>query len=186
MVYSSISSRLQEGLDKTSNFGTLDIIAALEWVKQNILLFGGDPNNITIFGESAGGHNVLSLLVAKQAKGLFHKAISQSGYTTSFSLEEAFKQINKSSTSEHTSWNIVNKIIKEKSLDLNQEDDRFDIRDLLKNMPAEDFFKYYSERHSYENLVILTEDRLVIPEIGLTEALSKKEYVNNENNCWLK
>ena len=170
---------LQEGLDKTSNFGTLDIIAALEWVKQNILLFGGDPNNITIFGESAGGHNVLSLLVAKQAKGLFHKAISQSGYTTSFSLEEAFKQINKSSTSEHTSWNIVNKIIKEKSLDLNQEDDRFDIRDLLKNMPAEDFFKYYSERHSYENLVILTEDRIVIPEIGLTAALSMKEYVNN-------
>ena len=107
---------LQEDLDKTSNFGTLDIIAALEWVKLNILLFGGDPNNVTIFGESAGGHNVLSLLVAKQAKGLFHKAISQSGYTTSFSKKEAFKQTKKSSTSKHTSWNIVNKIIKDKTL----------------------------------------------------------------------
>ena len=74
---------LQSGIDKTSNFGTLDIIQALKWVKNNIYLFGGDPNNVTIFGESAGGHNVLSLLVSKQAKNLFHKAISKSGYTTS-------------------------------------------------------------------------------------------------------
>ena len=72
---------LQDGIDKTSNFGTLDIISALEWVNENINSFGGDPQNITIFGESAGGHNVLSLLVSKQAKGLFHKAISMSGYT---------------------------------------------------------------------------------------------------------
>mgnify|MGYP003338250016 CR=1 FL=1 len=79
-----------EGIDKTSNFGTLDIIEALKWVNKNIKLFGGDPNNITIFGESAGGHNVLSLLIAPQAKGLFHKAISQSGYTTSVSKENAF------------------------------------------------------------------------------------------------
>ena len=71
------------GIDKTSNFGTLDIIKALEWVNLNIEKFGGDKDNITIFGESAGGHNVFSLLVAPQAKGLFHKAISQSGYTTS-------------------------------------------------------------------------------------------------------
>ena len=66
----------QQGLDKTSNFGTLDIIQALKWVNKNIKLFGGDPNNITIFGESAGGHNVLSLMVSPQAKGLFNKAIS--------------------------------------------------------------------------------------------------------------
>ena len=52
--------------------------------KLNIRLFGGDPNNVTIFGESAGGHNVFSLLVA-QASNLFNKAISQSGYTTSYS-----------------------------------------------------------------------------------------------------
>ena len=170
---------LQEGLDKTSNFGTLDIIAALEWVKLNILLFGGDPNNVTIFGESAGGHNVLSLLVTKQAKGLFHKAISQSGYTTSFSKKEAFKQTNRSSTSQYTSWNIVNKIIKDKSLNITQEDNRADIRALLKNMSAKDFYRYYSERPSYENLVTLTEDGIVIPEIGLTMALSKNEYVNS-------
>tara|TARA_A100001011_G_scaffold240793_1_gene248774 strand:+ start:666 stop:2453 length:1788 start_codon:yes stop_codon:yes gene_type:complete len=169
----------QFDLDKTSNFGTLDIIAALEWVQSNISLFNGDPNNVTIFGESAGGHNVLSLLVAKQATDLFHKAISQSGYTTTSSKEAAYKQINKSSTSKHTSWNIVNKIIEDTSLDIIQEDNLIKVRDLLKNITAEEFFKYYSERQSYENLSLLTADGIVIPEIGLTEALSREEYVNN-------
>ena len=80
----------QNGLDKTSNFGTLDIIQALQWVQNNITAFGGDSENVTIFGESAGGHNVLSLLSSPISNGLFHKAISQSGYTTTFTLEEAF------------------------------------------------------------------------------------------------
>ncbi len=168
---------LQSGVDKTSNFGTLDIIAALEWVKLNISLFGGDPENITIFGESAGGHNVLSLLVAKQARGLFHKAISQSGYTTTYSKQDAYKQKISSSTSKHASWNIVNKIIKDKSLDIIQEDDNVNVRKILKNLTAEEFFKYYSNKPSYENLAILTADEIVIPQIGLTEALSKSEYV---------
>ena len=88
----------QTNLDKTSNFGTLDLIAALRWVNKNIILFGGDPNNVTIFGESAGGHNVFSLLVTKQARGLFHKAISMSGYTSSISSDDAFMQ-NKQSSS---------------------------------------------------------------------------------------
>jgi len=80
---------LQNGIDKTSNFGTLDIMEALKWVQANIQNFGGDPDNITIFGESAGGNNVLSLLASPMGNGLFHKAISQSGYTTSFTKEEA-------------------------------------------------------------------------------------------------
>ena len=170
---------LQFSIDKTSNFGTLDIIAALEWVQSNIAFFGGDPNNVTIFGESAGGHNVLSLIVAKQAKGLFHKAISQSGYTTTYSKNDAYRQFEESATSQHSSWNIVNKIIKDKSLDLIQVDNNIEIRKILKSLTAKDFFKYYSERPSYENLTILTADGIVIPEIGLAEALSKKEYVNH-------
>ena len=81
--------RQQSGIDKTSNFGTLDIMEALKWVQANIQNFGGDPDNITIFGESAGGNNVFSLLASPMGNGLFHKAISQSGYTTSFTKEEA-------------------------------------------------------------------------------------------------
>ena len=62
----------------TANAGMLDQITALKWVQNNIEVFGGDPNNITIFGESAGGCSILSLLAMPAAKGLFHKAIVQS------------------------------------------------------------------------------------------------------------
>ena len=104
------------GLDKTSNFGILDIVLALKWVNENIAAFGGDPSNITIFGESAGGHNVLSLLVASQAKGLFHKAISQSGYTKSSSLQNAYKSENFNGDGISDSWTVLNKIIVDKQL----------------------------------------------------------------------
>ncbi|OGP56030.1 MAG: hypothetical protein A2V67_13885 [Deltaproteobacteria bacterium RBG_13_61_14] len=63
----------------SGNYGTLDIIQALKWVKENIANFGGDPTNVTIAGESAGGMNVYSLLVSPLASGLFQRAISESG-----------------------------------------------------------------------------------------------------------
>lgn len=63
----------------SGNAGMLDIVAALEWVRDNIALFGGDPGNVTIFGESGGGAKVSYLLAMPRAKGLFHKAVVQSG-----------------------------------------------------------------------------------------------------------
>ncbi len=65
--------------DLTVNMGMQDQIAALKWVKDNIEGFGGDPKNVTIFGESAGGASVYCLLAMPAAKGLFHHAIPQSG-----------------------------------------------------------------------------------------------------------
>ena len=62
----------------SGNFGTLDLIQALQWVRDNAAAFGGDPGNVTLFGESAGGLNVYSLLASPLAKGLFHRAIAQS------------------------------------------------------------------------------------------------------------
>jgi para-nitrobenzyl esterase len=62
-----------------SNYGMMDMIASLEWVKRNAAAFGGDPDNVTIFGESAGGMAVQRLMTSPAAKGLFHKAAVQSG-----------------------------------------------------------------------------------------------------------
>lgn len=75
--------------DASPNFGTLDNIRALEWIRDEISAFGGDPNLITIFGESAGGQNVAALLASPRARGLFHRAIVQSGSFASTPLAEA-------------------------------------------------------------------------------------------------
>lgn len=65
--------------DDSGNYGTLDIIKVLHWIQDNISGFGGDPDNVTIAGESAGALNVMSLLISEKAKGLYHKGIAESG-----------------------------------------------------------------------------------------------------------
>ncbi|HUT52388.1 MAG TPA: carboxylesterase family protein [bacterium] len=79
--------RTGDALDDSGNFGTLDILAALNWVHDNIEDFGGDPGNVTIAGESAGGINVFSMLACPPAAGRFHRAIVQSGLPFSNELK---------------------------------------------------------------------------------------------------
>ena len=75
--------------DKAANFAILDQIAALRWVRDNIAGFGGNPSLVTIFGESAGGADVAGLLASPLAKGLFHRAIIQSGFFDSETRADA-------------------------------------------------------------------------------------------------
>ena len=76
-------------LDRSGNFGLLDQVALLRWVQENVGVFGGDPDRVTVFGESAGGQDTLALMVSPVSAGLFHGAIAQSGYTSSVTLAEA-------------------------------------------------------------------------------------------------
>ncbi|CAG2055708.1 unnamed protein product [Timema podura] len=88
-----------DGSDVSANNGLRDQVMALTWVNKNISKFGGDPDNVTLFGESAGAACVHSLLLAPSAKGLFHKAIAQSGsallpvchFNSSVSTQRAFR-----------------------------------------------------------------------------------------------
>jgi para-nitrobenzyl esterase len=70
----------------SGNYMFLDMVAALKWVQRNIAAFGGDPDNVTIFGQSGGGDKVVCMLTSPLAKGLFHRAICQSGGSHAFSL----------------------------------------------------------------------------------------------------
>src|SRR5947208_2729983 len=72
----------------SGNAGVLDLVAALQWVRNNIAGFGGDPGNVTIFGESGGGGKVSVLLAMPAARGLFHRAVIQSGATIRVSTRQ--------------------------------------------------------------------------------------------------
>ena len=81
-VFGFLSHAELEGEDAVANFGLWDLIAALQWIQDNIEQFGGDPDRVTLFGESAGAENTLALMFSNDAKNLFHRAAlhSTSGY----------------------------------------------------------------------------------------------------------
>ncbi|WP_087002535.1 carboxylesterase/lipase family protein [Rhizobium sullae] len=77
--YTNLSHLDGESFGDAANAGHLDIVAALKWVRDNISVFGGDPGNVTVFGQSGGGSKIMILLSMPEARGLFHRAISMSG-----------------------------------------------------------------------------------------------------------
>ena len=98
--------------ERSGNFGTLDTIRALEWVRDNVAAFGGDPGNVTIFGESAGGRNVFSLLLSPLAEGLFHRAILQSPGLGGSNPDEAENFADAPTPGGPTSWpNSSNEVL---------------------------------------------------------------------------
>lgn len=83
------SLQSSDAFSSSGNFANLDQIRALQWVRDNAAAFGGDPSRVTVFGESAGGFNTWTLMLSGQAKGLFHRAIVESGCPYTVTLEKA-------------------------------------------------------------------------------------------------
>lgn len=122
--------------DKSGNYGTLDLIKALEWVRDNIEAFGGDPNNVTIAGESGGAFNVLSLLISPTAKGLFHHAIVESGLSL----------ISNTNTAEAQSIDLlINLLIKDR-----KAKNQLEAGQILKKMSGEEVEEYLRSKSAFK------------------------------------
>jgi len=85
-VFGFLSHPELAGEDAVANFGLWDLVAALQWVQDNIEKFGGDRDRVTLFGESAGGENILALMFARPAAGLFHRGVLQSAAAYGMSM----------------------------------------------------------------------------------------------------
>jgi para-nitrobenzyl esterase len=127
--------------DQSGNFGTLDLIKALEWVKDNIEAFGGDPNNVTIAGESGGAFNVLSLLISPLAKKLFHHAIAESGLSHICSTTTAESQSNAL---------LINLLIKDRKVK-NQEE----AKEYIKKMSTAEVKEYFRSKSAFKIMKVI-------------------------------
>ncbi len=113
-------------LDRSGNFGTLDMIEGLRWVNSNIHNFGGNKNNVTLFGGSSGAKSVMSMLFTPLSKGLFNKGIILSGLTDGITLDQASGFIDETPyTIEYSSSEILLKLINKK--------EKYNSRKLAKN-----------------------------------------------------
>jgi para-nitrobenzyl esterase len=149
-------------LDRTANFGTLDLVAALQWVRANIEVFGGDPALVTIFGESAGGQNVATLLASPLARGLFSRAIIQSGLFDSTPLDHA--------ENGETEANAARKAA-----------DRAGAKtaDELRGLSLEALYAAYElDGQGYLTMPLIIADGVALPEAGLRAAFATKDGFN--------
>ncbi len=107
LAHPQLSAESERGL--SGNYGILDQIAALQWVQANIEAFGGDPDRVTVFGESAGAVSVYCLMASPLARGLFHRAIAQSG-TPPESMKPLRGEGGRRGTQEQTGQEIATKL----------------------------------------------------------------------------
>ena len=138
----------KRGDEKTDsgNFALVDLIQALSWVKANIKAFGGNPENVTIAGESAGGQNVISLINSPLAKNFFQKAISQSGLIKTTTPEQG---------AEHVNSIIAKLLVKDGSA---ADEKAAAVK--LKGMTAADIAKYLKSKSAQDLLEMYPEGKL--------------------------
>ena len=150
-----------EKYKSSGNVGMLDIVAALEWVHDNIENFGGDPNNVTVFGQSGGGAKVLTLTAMPAAKGLFHKAIVQSG---------AIEAMGMTLPTQKNSRRVAEVILEK--LNLSPED-----VDKLQTIPYEKFVKVANS--SYNQVAKEFGDEMYQGDLGWTPIIDGVNILQN-------
>ncbi len=161
-AHEALRASAQTPQDAAAAFTTLDLIASLKWVRDNIAAFGGDPGKVTIFGESAGGHNVVTLLASPLAKGLFHRAIVQSGSFDSITIAEA-------QGDEGGRANTSNEIAQK----LNAS-----TAEALRALPADRFLSAYTIGRGFVDVPRVIEDGVVLPASPLRDAFASTETFN--------
>jgi len=154
-AHPALRDAAQTEADTAASFALQDMIAALEWVQANGAAFGGDTDRVTIFGESAGGHNVAALLASPPARGLFHRAIIESGIVWSTPLPVAEEG---DAYTPHGAIEIVDGI-------LGAEADA----EAIRSMGLGDLFEAYGIDGDPPRMI---EDGVVLPEGGIRAAAS--------------
>ena len=161
--------------DQSGNYGTLDTILALNWIKENITSFGGDVDNVTIFGESAGGHNVIALFASPLASGLFDKVIMQSGIVSVPALAAAENYYPDSYISDAISGREV---INELLIQDGQANNREQAKEIQDAMALEDIARFARNKTPTE---LLSAERAARPrKAGMTRAFPDGHVIRSE------
>ena len=152
----ALRAETSDPLEQSGNFGTLDQIRALAWVRDNIAAFGGDPGNVTIFGESAGGTDVYALLVAPPARGLFARAIVESGVLSRTTTDDAERLVDDTPAGyEHSSGEALLALLTRRGL----ARDRADAKARLAGMRPEEIAAFLRGLDVWSLLAVYGEGR---------------------------
>ncbi len=172
--------------DQSGNYGTLDIIHALSWVRENIENFGGNPDNITVFGESAGALNTLLMMISPKAKGLFHKAIVQSGGIWTSIVAEGEHYLDDDVPGHaFSSREVINRLLMADDLAVNREGAKTyqnqmsdqDIAAYLYSKSSSDLLKVYES--GYGGMISMPKifsDGVVLPQKNALEVFRSSEH----------
>lgn len=185
--YHRLTTALKNAEDASGNYALLDSIYALKWVRDNIAFFGGDPNKVTIFGESAGGTNVLALIASPYGRGLFAGAISQSGNASlgvSKTWAANYKDDLRRPGSVYSTSEMLLRFVSHQSEDCDRNCARVQVASMnaseqaaiMRATDAADIIKLYGDFDDmlrYMPRIIL--DGFILPKQGILAALADRE-----------
>ncbi|SVD47366.1 uncharacterized protein METZ01_LOCUS400220, partial [marine metagenome] len=177
----SIKELSVDAMNASGNYGNIDTIQSLEWVQSNIAEFGGDPSNITIFGESAGGYNVAALLSSPIAEGLFHKAIIQSGGIKPGDITHSESYLKDNLPwKNYTSRELVNQLLierdyaqtREEAFSLQVDMNDASINDLLRSSSTKEIYESFQEANfNTDRMLRPFPDGIVLDQHGILSSL---------------